>query len=170
MIKMMMTKNIVFRLLIVDIIVILFCIINDNYVWLLNIQVAFITSLIISIATFFSYKNNVMRQVNDEYNKQRDALDYMDKIDDVYDLYSSDINEEVIENPTKEQILEANKPIKQNYFQNLKKTFLSFASFYRIIAYAILIISFIYLNNNNLLSVFPYLFGFLIIPLSSLFV
>ena len=168
MIKKIMTKNIVFRWLITDIIIILFCIINDNYIWLINTQVAFISSLLISIATFFSYKNNVIKQVNSEYKKQFDDLDMIDKIDDPYDLYSSDINEEIIINPTKEQILEANKPIKQNYFKNFKKTFLSYASFYRLSAYIVLIVNFFYLNNNGLLSVYPYLLGFLIVPISSL--
>lgn len=152
--------------LFVDIAIILFCIINGNLIWLINTQIAFFTSLLVTYATFLSYKNNVLKGVENQI--QVDDTDIIDKIDDPYDLYSSDINEQVIENPTKEQILEANKPIKQNHFSNLKKSFLSFTSFYRIGGYIFLIIGFFYLVNNNLFDVWAYLFGFLIVPISVL--
>jgi len=124
--------------------------------------------LLVSIATFISYKKNVKKSVDLEVKKQEEDLDYIDKIDDPYDLYSDDIKEEIIENPTKEQIQEAMKPIKQNHFANFKKGLMSYSSFYRIGAYVILVIGFFYLNNNKLLEIVPYLLGFLIVPIGSL--
>ena len=163
-----MTKNLFFTFMYINIAVIFICIFTQNYSWLINIEVSFISSLIISMATYISYKKNVQNSVNVEVQKQAEDLDYIDKIDDPYDLYSDDVRQEIIENPTKEQIQEAMKPIKQNHFANFKKGLLSYSSFYRIGAYVFLIIGFFYLNNNKLLDVIPYLLGFLIVPLGSL--
>ena len=164
-----MTKNLIFIYIIINIIITIFCIFTQNFSWLINIQVAFVSSFLISIATFLSYKRNVEKLVDNEVSKQNDDLDYIDKIDDPYDLYSNTIEEELVLNPSKEQIQEAMKPIKQNHLSNLKKSLLTYTSFYRIGAYVALIIGFFYLNNNKLLDVIPYLLGFLIVPIGSLF-
>lgn len=169
MIKMMMTNIPYGKIFLINLIIVILCIIFDKYNWLLNIQIAFITSFLISMATFFSYKNNVIKSL-DKYSSSQQDIDCISNIEDRYDLYSDDIDDTLIENPTKEQIQEEMKPIKQNHIKNLKSTILSYSSFYRIFAYAILIVGFFYLNNNNLLNIIPYLIGFLIIPVGSLFV
>jgi len=163
-----MTKNLFFTFIYINIAVVFICLFIGNYSYLINIEVAFISSIIVSMATFLSYKKNVQKSVDFEVQKQAEDLDYIDKIDDPYDLYSDDIKEEIIENPTKEQIKEAMKPIKQNHFANFKKGLLSYSSFYRIGAYVFLVFGFFYLNNNKLLEVVPYLLGFLIVPVGSL--
>jgi biopolymer transport protein ExbB/TolQ len=163
-----MTKNLFFTFMYINIAVIFICIFTSNYSWLINIEISFISSLIISMATYIAYKKNVQNSVDFEVQKQAEDLDYIDKIDDPYDLYSDDVKQEIIENPTKEQIQEAMKPIKQNHFANFKKGLLSYSSFYRIGAYIFLVIGFFYLNNNKLLDVIPYLLGFLIVPVGSL--
>ena len=145
--------------IVVDIIIILFCILSGNTTWLINTQVAFFTSLLVTYVTFLSYKNIVLKNVENQTHTDNKDRDIIDKQDDPYDLYSSEINE---------QILEANKPIKQNHFKNLKKSFLSFVSFYRIGGYITLIVGFFYLVNNNLFDVWSYLFGFLVVPISVL--
>jgi len=152
----------------VDLIIVIVLISLDKTLWLLNIQVAFISSLIITFATFYSYKQNVLKGIPKEQERFNDDPDIIDKLDDPYDLYSSQIDETIYENPTKEQILEAKKPIKQNYIKNLKSSILSYTSFYRIGGYIVLIIGFFYLNNNNLFQAWSYLVGFLIMPLSML--
>lgn len=151
---------------IVDIILIFICVVIDNNNWLINSQIAFLTSLVVTSATFLSYRNNVLKGV--DHQESVDDTDLIDKMEDPYDLYSSEINDDIIENPTKEQILEANKPIKQNYFTNLKNSFFSFTSFYRIGGYLALIVGFFYLVNNNIFEVVAYLIGFLIVPISVL--
>ena len=167
-IKKTMTKNIFFTFMYINITVIFICIFTQNYSWLINIEISFISSLIISMATYISFKKNIQNSVDVEVKNQAEDLDYIDKIDDPYDLYSPEVKQEIIENPTKEQIQEAMKPIKQNHFANFKNGLLSYSSFYRIGAYAFLIIGFFYLNNNKLLDVIPYLLGFLIVPIGSL--
>jgi len=159
-----MTIRTFFKLFIlVDIVVIAISIFVPNEHWLINTQIAFFTSLFSTSATFFAYRKNVLKGIDNEI--QMDDKDIVDKLDDPYDLYG-EINEEIIENPTKEQILEANKPIKQNHIQNLKKSFFSFASLYRLIGYILVVVGFFYLTKNHIFSVWAYLSGFFIVPLS----
>jgi len=165
-----MNKSLLKSFFIVDIFIILACVFLNEYTWLLNIQIAFITSFIVSMATFYSYKNNIDKNVVGENEKYNEELDYIDKIDDPYDLYSDEVCEQINENPSPQEIKEAMKPIKQNHLANLKQSILAFSSFYRILAYAILIFGFFYLNNNNILHIYSYLLGFLIVPISSLFI
>ena len=148
--------------------IIIVLIVLDKYLWLLNIEIAFISSLIITFATFYSYKKNVLKSIPNEIEKYNDNPDIIDKIDDPYDLYSSEIDETIYENPTKEQILEAKKPIKQNHIKNLKSSISSYTSFYRVGGYIFLVIGFFYLKNNHLLEVIAYLSGLIIVPISVL--
>lgn len=169
----MMIKKFAKIFFIIDFGLIIFCILSNNYVWLINTQVAFISSMIISIATFLSYRKNVAKRVqNIDYDANlSNDRDKIDEIDDPYDLYS----EEEINNQTeftaeeiKNIIKEEKSKIKQN---SLKNTFLSapsFISVYRLIGYGILIFGFFSLNNNGLFSAIPYLVGLFVVPLSML--
>ena len=86
----MMIKKFAKIFLIIDFGLIIFCVLSNNYIWLINTQVAFISSMIISIATFLSYKRNVAKRVqNIDYDaKLSDDRDKIDEIDDPFDLYS----------------------------------------------------------------------------------
>ena len=170
----MMIKKFAKLFFIINFAVIIFCVLSNNYIWLLNTQVAFISSLIISIATFLSYKRNVSKRLeNIDYdaslnNNDRDKID---DIEDPYDLYSeNEINEqtEFTAEEIKEIIKDEKSKIKQN---SLKNTFLSapsFISLYRIAGYLILVVGFFILNNNELFQAIPYLIGLFIVPLSTL--
>jgi len=50
-------------LLIVDFVVILFCVVLGQFQWLLNTQLAFISSLLVTIGSYYGYKKNVESQV-----------------------------------------------------------------------------------------------------------
>jgi hypothetical protein len=163
-----MIKNLFYIYLIINIAIVSICFFTQNYSAIINIQIAFISSLFISTATFLSYQKNVNIAVKSKTLKNNIDFDCIDKINDPYDLYIDGINDELVINPTKEQIQKAMKPIKQNHINNLKNTLLTYTSFYRIGAYIILIIGFFYLNNNKLLEIIPYLLGFLIVPIGSL--
>ncbi len=157
-------------LLIVDFVVILFCVVLGQFQWLLNTQLAFISSLLVTIGSYYGYKKNVESQVENHINDD-DNYDELDKMDDKYDLYSPQVdNEEKKEEYTKEEIKEAMKPIKQNYFANFKSGFSGMASFYRLSGYVVLIICFFFLNNNGYLHILSYMFGFLIVPIASLII
>ncbi len=155
-------------LFIVDFVVILFCVILGQFQWLLNTQLAFISSVLVTIGSYYGYKKNVDSRVEDHVNDD-DNYDELDKMDDKYDLYSPEVETiEQKEQYSKEEIKEAMKPIKQNYFANFKSGFSGMASLYRLSGYVFLIICFFFLNNNGYLHIWSYMFGFLIVPIASL--
>ncbi len=152
---------------IVDLIVILFCLVMGETLWLLNSQIALISSLLVTFGSYVGYKKNIESRAK-EHITDDDDYDEVDKMDDTYDLYSPEVETKTIDEPTKEEITEAMQPIKQSYFANFKCAFSAMASFYRIFGYIILIIGFFFLNNNGNLHVFSYISGFIIVPISTL--
>lgn len=155
---------------IIDFGVILFCLLSGQYDWLLNTQIAFCSSLMVTVGSYLGYKRNVANRVEDHVNDD-DTYDEVDKMDDKYDLYSPEAPQELVnENPTKEEIKAAMKPIKQNHFANFKSGFTGMASLYRIFGYVGLVIGFFYLNNNGYLHIYSYVLGFLIVPISALLI
>ncbi len=175
--NMLILKSMVFKIemnkqtfkifLIVDLVVIFLCLIFGEFIWLLNTQIALISSLLVTIGSYLGYKKNIQARANDHINDD-DNYDEIDKMDDKYDLYSPDVEQIEIEEPTKEDIKEAMKPIKQNHFANFKSGFSGMASFYRLFGYIFLIIGFFYLNNNAYLHIYSYIIGFIIVPISAL--
>jgi len=165
-----MTKKSVIIFAILDLGVILFCLLQGQLDWLLNTQIAFFSSLIVTIGSYLGYQKNVKNRASEHQNDD-DSYDEVDKMDDKYDLYSPEIpQEEIIVSPTKEQIKEAMKPIKQNHFANFKSGLGGMASLYRIFGYVGLIVGFFYLRNNDFLHIYSYILGFLIVPISALLI
>ncbi len=155
-------------LLIVDLSVVIICAVFGQFQWLLNTQLAFVSSLLVTMGSYYGYKKNVESQVENHINED-DNYDELDKMDDKYDLYSPEVaTTKEKEEYTKEEIKEAMKPIKQNYFANFKSGFSGMASLYRLSGYVFLIICFFFLNNNGYLHILSYMFGFLIVPIASL--
>lgn len=159
---------------IVDAILIVGCLLFANALWLLNTQVAFISSLIVSIATFLSYQRNVNKRLQTD-SSGIDTLndrDKVDEIDDPFDLYSEDEpimeEKELSASEIKAIIKEEKSKVKQNTFKNLYKSGFSFMSLYRFAGYIILIIGFFYLVNNKLFEPIAYLIGLFVVPLSML--
>jgi len=154
---------------IVNSIVILICLFFGRFDWLINTQVAFISSVIITLGSYYGYRKNIETRIKEHTTLDLDDKDELDKYDDKYDLYSDEVKSEYKEEDiTKEQIKEAMKPIKQNYFNNFKSGLGAMGSFYRIFGYVILIIGFFYLRNNEILDIYSYLVGFSIVPLATL--
>jgi hypothetical protein len=159
--------------LIVDFAVIVFCIISSNYIWLLNTQVAFISTVIITVGSFLGYKKNIEKRVENSTDEMliSEDRDKIDEIDDPFDLYSEIKQAEEKELTTEEIkiiLKEEKAKVKRN---SLKNTFFSasgFASIYRIIGYVSLVLGFFILNNNGLFDVYSYLAGLFITTLSVL--
>ena len=157
--------------LIIDSGVILFCLLQGDMAWLLNTQVAFFSSLFITIGSYLGYKRNIEKRVkNIDLKTLIDTPDIYDNIDDKFDLYS-DINHE--ENLKEEDIKDIlkNEKIKLKKQSNIKNTFYSLgaaSSIYRIVGYGSLLLGFFYLNNNGLLEPVSYLIGFSIVPVATL--
>jgi len=132
----------------------------------INTQIAFFSSLIITFSSFVGYSKYIKKQT---INMCDNNVDIYDKIDDKYDLYSK-INDKESLNKKPEEILnQEKKKLKfQNSIKNTIKTFRANNSIYRLFGYASLLVGFFYLNNNQLLSLIPYLVGFAIAPISVL--
>lgn len=165
-----MIKKSIIIFAIIDLGVILFCLLQGETNWLLNTQIAFFSSLMVTVGSYLGYKKNIANRVEDHVNDD-DSYDEIDKMDDKYDLYSPEVpQEEIKENPTKEEIKAAMKPIKQNHFKNFKSGLGGMASLYRIFGYVGLVVGFFYLNNNGYLHIYSYVLGFLIVPVSALLI
>jgi len=159
-------------LILIDLIVIVFCVVLGELLWLLNTQIAFISSLVVTYASYFAYKKNILSRVENHVNED-DDYDEIDKMDDKFDLYSPDTpKEELKEELTKEQIKEeiekSKKTLKKNNIRNFIGGLSGMASIYRILGYIVLVIGFFFLNNNGYLHIFSYILGFLIVPISAL--
>ena len=161
-------KNIINALLIIDIGILIFCFLSGNRVWLLNSQIAFVSSSLIMFASIISYRNMVRARVDMGMVVADDNRDTLDKIEDPFDLYSEDEKSSPIEEKSlKEVVSEERANLKKNrrsIWQTTKDSKAAL-SFYRLGAYAMLIFGFFYLNNNKILDVSSYLFALALPPI-----
>lgn len=147
----------------------------QNQTWLLNLQVAFFSSLFVTLASFLSYKKNIENRLSnlDENSKDlSEQRDKIDEIDDPFDLYSEyeEIKEEdLTTEKIKEIINDERKKVKQNSFKNTIFSATGFVSIYRILGYGFLIFGFFALNNNKILIPFAFIVGLSIVPIGVLF-
>ena len=75
---------------ILDLCLIFYSLIFQDKLWLLSSQVAFFSSLFITITSFLSYKRNIENRLSnlDLTQTQNETRDKIDEIDDPYDLYT----------------------------------------------------------------------------------
>ncbi|MDX4064409.1 hypothetical protein Q6A91_00075 [Aliarcobacter skirrowii] len=151
-----------------------YAILFQNTIWLLNLQVAFFSSLFVTIASFLSYRKNIKNRLSniDDTNRfSADDRDKIDEIDDPYDLYSEyeEVPEsELTSDKIKEIIEEEKRKVKQNSIKNTVFSAGGFVSIYRVFGYAFLIFGFFALNNNNLFIPLAFIIGLGIVPIGVL--
>lgn len=158
---------------ILDLCLVIYSLLFQSSLWLLNSQVAFVSSLFITITSFLSYKSNIENRLSnlDLNQTQNETRDKIDEIDDPYDLYTEyeEIPEsELTPEKIKEIINDEKSKVKKN---SLKNTFYSaggFISIYRILGYGILIFGFFALNNNKILLPISFIIGLGIVPIGVL--
>lgn len=157
-------KKVLFALLVVDLVLAFIIYIWKGQVWLINAQVAFLSTSLIMLASMKSYKNMVSNALAAGAVTD-DGRDTLDKLEDPYDLYDEvgKIEEEKsLVDVVKEERANLKKG-RRSIWETTKDAKASF-SFYRLSAYAILVLGFFYLNGNQMLELIPYL-SFLAIPL-----
>lgn len=136
----------------------------EGYVWFINAQIAFVSSSAVLFASMFSYANVVNRglKAGIATTQNRDTID---KVEDPYDLYDEDQQDEH-DLDLKEVVQDERERLKKNRrsFWEVSKDVKSSFSLYRIGAYALLVMGFFYLNVNNLLAFLPYLISLSIPP------
>ena len=77
--------------ILLDLCVFVYAFLFQDILWALNTQVAFISSLFITIASFLSYKRNIQNRISNldmSQTNQSFDRDKIDEIDDPYDLYT----------------------------------------------------------------------------------
>lgn len=157
-------KRAFLTLLTIDIVLVILIYFFKGDVWVVNSQVAFISSSLVMFASMLSYRAMVERGLNAgvAIDNERDTLD---KLEDPYDLYDEERQPLNDEKSLKEVVLEERQKLKKSrrsVWQTTKDAKASF-SLYRLSAYIILILGFFYLNANQLLELWPYL-TFLSLP------
>ncbi|MDC7248656.1 MAG: hypothetical protein PQJ49_01900 [Sphaerochaetaceae bacterium] len=168
-------KNFVKVFIVLDLFLILYIFLFQNATWFLNTQVAFLSSLFITISSYLSYRKNVNGRLSNLENKSDfktlEDRDKIDEIDDPYDLYSEyeEIpEEELTTEKIKEIIKEEKSKVKRNSIKNTFTSVGGFISIYRVLAYAFLVFSFFALNNNKLFIAMAFFIGLSIVPLGTL--
>lgn len=120
-----------------------------------NFIVAMFTSMAIVMGSLYSYRNMIMKRV--EHTDPEDSKDVIDMMDDPYDLYEEEREQEITD--IKQMIKEEKARQKTNIIKNTTQNSSAWVSVYRLIPYAILILGFIALENNHALEVLPYMVG-----------
>lgn len=120
-----------------------------------NFMVAMGTSMAIVVGSLYSYRNMIQRRVEDV--DPEDNKDIIDMMDDPYDLYEEERQEEITD--IKQMIKEEKARQRSNLVQNTTKNVSAWVSVYRLVPYAVLILGFVALENNHALQVLPYMVG-----------
>jgi len=156
-------RKLLILFLITDLLLLIIAFFVGGQGWVLNTQVAFFSSLLVTFGSFNSYKKMIEARVSTgEIPIQRDLLD---EIDDKYELYDDEdkrVDEILVEEKKKALNVKVN-------LENLKTTAPATFSLYRIGGYFVLFASFVFLAENSLFIITPYLIGLLIVPLMTTF-
>lgn len=122
-----------------------------------NVQVAFLSSLLVILGSAFAYKKMILTQVDSEsYEEKRDLLD---EIEDPHELY----DEKPINNTPAEEldlkaiVKEERAKIKTFSLSSMKHGARGSVSLFRLVPYLLLVLGFIALKNNNILELKFYL-------------
>lgn len=167
-----MTKTsikIVKVLAIVNIIVVVLIVLFFNLRWLYSFEIGFLSSALVMGASLLAYRRMVDTRVEHNIITLDDSKDVIDKLEDPYDLYSEEVIEEVIEEdkPLVDMVQDERKKLKENkrsLYETLKDTKAAL-SVYRLGAYAVLILGFLYLNRHGLLHIPSYILALGIPPI-----
>ncbi len=128
-----------------------------DFVFFINLQVAVLSSFLVIVASAYTHKKMVRSHIqNGVYVDDRDPLE---KIDDPHGLFEdNEINEAPFEElDLKAIIQEEKKRTKTFSIMNLKQGVQGSFSLVRLGGYLFLVLGFIALKNNELLSIAIYL-------------
>ena len=127
---------------------------------LLNTQIGFLSASLVMLGSMRSYRRMVDTRVENEIITTDIDKDVIDRLEDSHDLYSEEIKEEPVED-IRSAIKEEKARLKANrrsLFEVLRDTKAAL-SLYRVGAYVVLILGFMYLNRHGMLHLLSYLFA-----------
>ena len=120
-------------------------------IFLLNFEISFFVSVLIIYASYQGYQKMIQTSVENDIHME--VKDPLEQIEDPYDLYDDEDSDEELDQK------ELKKRMKKDGFKKMVKTSAGHVSWKRLASYALLVISFIALKNNEVLSVSGYLTG-----------
>ena len=150
-------KRIMLTLLTVDLVMMLISIIFFDTKVLYNTQIGFISATLVMIASMISYSRMVNARVEHNVITYDDSKDVIDILEDPYDLYSEEVQEEPKE--------DKKKPKDNRFLYQILKDTKATLSAYRLGAYLTLILGFLYLNRHELLHIPSYILALSIPPM-----
>ncbi len=153
-------------LIVLDLVLIFYFLINKNYLYLLNTQIAMISSLIVTGGSFLGYRRLVLKRAKEQ--NILDDKDLIDKIDDPYNLYEEEPKESQMD---AKQIFEEEKKRLKSPKQSVKNFILTsggFLSIYRIFGYLFLVVSVLFLIDKKMFDAIAYMTGLSLVPISAL--
>ncbi len=125
-----------------------------GFYWIVNSQIAFLSTLSIVLLSFLAYVRKINKQIA-LLNENIDvAKDYIDELEDPYDLYDEDKKDK------------KSSKLKMS-MKNLSQTAGSALSFLRLLGYIFLIAGFFALIKTKMFLVMPYILGISIVPLGT---
>ena len=152
-------------LVVIDIIITLISIIFFDIKILYTTQIGFISAALVMIASMMSYRRMVNTRVEHNIITVDDSKDVIDKLEDPYDLYSEEITQEG-DKELVETVKEEKRRLKENrrtLYQTLKDTKTAL-SIYRLGAYVVLVLGFLYLNRHGQLHIPSYILALTLPP------
>ncbi|MFA6144019.1 MAG: hypothetical protein WCW84_09855 [Sulfurimonas sp.] len=120
-----------------------------------SFEIALISGAMITSGSLYAYRNMIRTRAS--VADLEDNKDIIDTMDDPYDLYDEERENEITD--IKAMIKEEKARQKQHLVENTVKNSSAWVSAYRLIPYAFLILGFIGLQNNHLMQLLPYMTG-----------
>jgi len=154
-------------LIAVDLLLIIGSLSFEDKCWFYNTQIGFISATLVMIASVISYRRMVTARVANGIVTMDNSKDVIDKLEDPHDLYSEEITETEDEKDVTAVLSEEKAQRKTNrrsLSQTLKDTKAAL-SIYRLAAYGVLILGFMYLNRHGLLYIPSYLLALSLPPM-----
>ena len=145
-----MTSRKLTALLSLHIIMIVWLVLLDKNILLLNIELSFGVAVLIIFSSYQGYKKMINYSVDNDVRLE--IKDPLDAIEDPYDLYD-DENEEDLD------VKELKKQMKKDGLKKMVKTSAGHISWKRMVSYAFLVFTFLALKNNDALHIGGYLTG-----------
>ena len=138
--------------------------------YILPLEVGFISASLIVLASMKSYKKMVDTRIEENIITLDDDRDVLEKLEDPYDLYSPDIKEDE-QKELVEVVKEQRDKLKskRSIFEVVKDSKPAL-SLYRLGAYMVLILGFLYLNRHHQLHIITYIVALGIPSVISVFV
>ncbi|MDQ7085737.1 MAG: hypothetical protein Q9M36_12865 [Sulfurovum sp.] len=133
-----------------------------NVRYLYAFEIGFISSTLVMLGSSMAYRRMVNTRVEHNIITMDDSKDMIDKFEDPYDLYSEDVV------PITEEENDKHEVSRRSLYETLRDTRAAL-SFYRMAAYILLILGFLYLNRQGLLHIPSYIIALGLPPMVLVF-